>query len=264
MAYKVAQDVNGQRAGATYSGPAEMLPFYLVNGYVYDDAAKGKVTGATNAVNIVTGGNLVLKVNGVTVTTALVAADTPAVAAGKIDTALGANGDAAIVSSKLEITSNSTAQAPRTVEVVSGAGTTLANLGLSVGQKGSTDQSKNTRELPAQDPTLAVNREDPGDAFQFGTDTVLAPRLESLETVNEALSVAALPAAGGTALFVYGDNFTGATGVTFGGTAGTVFSVVDDNTIRVTSPAKTAGAYAVVVTKGVGNSNSLANAVTYV
>lgn len=264
MAYKVAQDVNGQRAGATYTGPAEMLPFYLVNGYVYDDAAKGKVTGTANAVNIVTGGNLVLKVNGVTVTTALLAADTPAAAATKIDTALGTNGDAAIVSSKLEITSNSTAAAPRTVEVVSGTGTVLANLGVAVGQKGTTDQAKNTRELPAQDPTLAVNREDPGDAFQFGTDATLAPRLEAVDTVNPDLNPAALPAAGGTPLLVFGDNFTGATGVTFGGTAGTVFSVVDDNTIRVTSPAKTAGAYPVVVTKAVGNSNSLANGVTYV
>lgn len=264
MANKVAQDINGQRAGDTYSGPAALLPFYLTHGYVYDDAAKGKVTGTTNAVAIVTTGNLVLKVNGVTVTTALVALDTAAAAAAKIDTALGANGDAAIVSSKLEITSNSTASAPRTVEVVSGTGTTLANMGLTVGQKGSTDLTNLTDVLPAQDPTLAVNREDPGDAFQFGTDTVLAPRLESLETVNESLSVNALPAAGGTPLLVYGDNFTAATGVTFGGTVGTAFSVVDDNTIRVTSPVKAAGAYAVVVTKGVGNSNSLAAGVTYV
>lgn len=264
MANKVAQDINGQRAGDTYSGPAALLPFYLAHGYVYDDAAKAKVTGSVNAVNIVTGGNLVLKVNGVTVTTALVAADTPAVAAGKIDTALGANGDAAIVSNKLEVTSNSTAKAPRTVEVVSGAGTTLANLGLSVGQKGTTEQLNNTSPVPASDPTLAENREDPGDAFQFGTDAALAPRLESVDTVNPDLDPTKLPAAGGTPLVVYGDNFTGATGVTFGGTVGTAFSVVDDNTIHVTSPVKAAGAYAVVVTKAVGNSNSLANGVTYV
>lgn len=264
MANKVAQGVNGQAPGATYSGPAALLPFYLAHGYVYDDAAKGKVTGTANAIAIVTSGNLVLKVNGVTVTTALVALDTAAAAATKIDTALGANGDAAIVSSKLEITSNSTAAAPRTVEVVSGTGTVLSNLGLAVGQKGTTDLTKNTDTTPANDPTLAVNREDPGDPFAFGTDTALAPYLQGVKTVNPALSAAALPAAGGTALTVDGDNFTGATGVTFGGTSGTAFSVVNDNTILVTAPAKTAGAYAVVVTKAVGNSNSLANGVTYV
>jgi len=264
MAIKVAQDLNGQRAGATYSGPAALLPFYQVHGYVYDDAAVAKVTGSANAVNIVTGGNLVLKVNGQSFTVALATADTPAAAATKIDTAISGEGDAAIVSSKLEITSNSTDTPPRTVEVVSGTGTVLANLGLSVGQKGTTEQTNNTDTVPANDPTLAVNREDPGDAFQFGTDASLAPRLESVDTLDPALDPAALPAAGGTVLRVYGDNFTGATGVTFGGTSGTAFSVIDDNTIGVTAPAKTAGAYAVVVTKGVGNSNSLANGVTYV
>ena len=167
MAIKVAQDLNGQRAGATYSGPAALQAFYLAHGYIYDD---------TNT----------------------------------------------------------------------------------------TDLADNTDTTPANDPTLAVNREDPGDAFQFGTDTALAPRLESIDTVDDALSVTALPAAGGTPLVVYGDNFTAATGVTFGGTSGTAFSIVDDNTIRVTSPAKAAGSYAVVVTKGVGNSNSLTNGVTYV
>ena len=167
MANKVAQGVNGQAPGATYSGDAALLPFYLAHGYVYDD---------TNT----------------------------------------------------------------------------------------TDLANNTDTTPANDPTLAVNREDPGDAFQFGTDTALAPRLESVDTVNPDLNPAALPAAGGTALVVYGDNFTAATGVTFGATSGTSFSIVDDNTILVTSPAKTAGAYAVVVTKGVGNSNSLAAGVTYV
>jgi hypothetical protein len=243
MAYKVAQGVNGQAPGATYSGSAALLPFYLAHGYVYDDAAKAKVTGASNAVNIVTGGNLVLLVNGVTVTTALVAADTPAAAATKIDTALGANGDAAIVSGKLEVTSNSTATAPRTVSVVSGAGTTLANLGLTVGQKGSTDQSNNTSPAPAADPTLAANREDPGDPFAFGTDAALAPYVRELEPNHGDI-------AGGTVVTIDGDNFTGVTAVTFGGTAGTAFSVVDDNTIKVTTPAKAAAAYDVVLDKG--------------
>lgn len=255
MAIKVAQDLNGQRAGDTYSGPAALLPFYLVHGYVYDDAAKAKVTGSANAVNIVTGGTLTLKANGVTVAAVLTAADTPAAAATKIDTALGANGDAAIVSSKLEITSNSTASAPRTVEVVSGTGTVLANLGLTVGQKGTTEQAANTDTVPANDPTLAVNREDPGDPFAFGTDAALAPYVRSISPNHG-------PAAGSTALIIDGDNFTGVTAVTVGGVATTAFSVVSDSEIHCTTGAHAAGQVNVFLDKG-STDTTVTNGFTY-
>lgn len=36
MAIKLAQEVNGQKVGETYSGPAELLPWLKDNGYVYD------------------------------------------------------------------------------------------------------------------------------------------------------------------------------------------------------------------------------------
>lgn len=39
MAIKLAQEVNGQKVGATYSGPAALLPWLKAYGYVYDDAA---------------------------------------------------------------------------------------------------------------------------------------------------------------------------------------------------------------------------------
>lgn len=55
------------------------------------------------------------------------------------------------------------------------------------------------------------------------------------------------PAVGGTVVTIKGTGLSGASGVTFGGTAGTAFSVVSDTEIKVTSPAKTAGAQAVVV-----------------
>ncbi|MEO6116805.1 MAG: IPT/TIG domain-containing protein, partial [Pseudolysinimonas sp.] len=45
------------------------------------------------------------------------------------------------------------------------------------------------------------------------------------------------PEAGGTAVTITGTCFTGATGVDFGGTPGTAFTVVDDSTITVTTPA---------------------------
>ena len=44
------------------------------------------------------------------------------------------------------------------------------------------------------------------------------------------------PNAGGTVVTLTGDRFAGATGVTFGGVAGTVFAVHDDHWITVTSP----------------------------
>lgn len=81
-------------------------------------------------------------------------------------------------------------------------------------------------------------------------------------TVPGALSPATGPAAGGTVVTINGTNLTGATGVTFGGTAGTAFQVVSDTQIKVTTPAKTAGAVSVVVQHPAGNVTK-ANAFTY-
>lgn len=97
--------------------------------------------------------------------------------------------------------------------------------------------------LPAENPMLASNREDPGDAYQFGTDASLAPRVRSL-TPNHG------DIAGGTAVVADGDNFTGVTAVTVGGVATTAFSVVDDNTIHFTTGAHAAGAVDVLFDKG--------------
>jgi large repetitive protein len=67
---------------------------------------------------------------------------------------------------------------------------------------------------------------------------------------------------GGTAVEVRGSNLTGSTAVTFGGTAGTDVTVVDDNRIRCTAPAKAAGTYDVVVANPKGDA-TLPDAVTY-
>lgn len=174
MANKVAQRVNGQAPGEVYAGDANLLPFYLALGYVYDD------TSTTSKLN-------------------------------------------------------------------------------------------NTSVVPSQDPTLAINREDPlqigqayQDDYQWGADSALAARVRKVYTpLGSDVRVKELPAAGGKVILVDGDNFTGATSVTFGGTAGTAFSVKDDNTIQVTVPAKAAGSYDVVVVKGAGN-GTLTAGVTYV
>jgi len=61
------------------------------------------------------------------------------------------------------------------------------------------------------------------------------------------------PQAGGTAVTITGEGLIGSTGVTFGGTAGTSFSVVSDAQLNVTTPAKAAGAANVVVANPRGN-----------
>jgi hypothetical protein len=70
-------------------------------------------------------------------------------------------------------------------------------------------------------------------------------------------------AAGGLSVTIKGTNFkhTG-TSVTFGGTAATSVVVVDKSTITCTTPAKTAGAYNVVVTTDSGTGTKT-NGFTY-
>jgi hypothetical protein len=112
-----------------------------------------------------------------------------------------------------------------------------------------TDKSKLTGSTPANDPTLASNREDPNspagvaDPFVFGTDATLTPYVRSLTPATGL-------AAGGTAVVADGDNFTGVTAVTVGGVATTGFEVVDDNTIHFTTGPHAAGAEDVVFDKG--------------
>lgn len=77
-----------------------------------------------------------------------------------------------------------------------------------------------------------------------------------------SLNPATGAAAGGTAVTITGEDFTGATGVTFGGTAATSVVVVSDTSITCVTPAKTAGAYDVVVTTPAG-SDTLTNGYTY-
>lgn len=60
-------------------------------------------------------------------------------------------------------------------------------------------------------------------------------------------------AAGGTACVIRGTNLSGVTGVKFGTTAGTAFSVVGETEIHVTTPAHTAATVDVVVADDAGN-----------
>lgn len=100
-----------------------------------------------------------------------------------------------------------------------------------------------------------------GGAGQVGGAT-LAMALLAYDKLA-GVSVGYGPTAGGRVVRIIGTGFTGATGVTFGGTAGTSFSVVSNTLIEVTAPAKAAGAYDVVVQHPTGNS-TIASGYTYV
>lgn len=89
--------------------------------------------------------------------------------------------------------------------------------------------------------------------------------IDALYPVATATSIdpATGPAVGGTAVVITGTNLSGVTGVTFGGTAGTALTVLGQNQVRVTTPAKTAGAYDVVLADDAGTV-TMTGAYTYV
>lgn len=98
-----------------------------------------------------------------------------------------------------------------------------------------------------------------------------ATTLSGADVTQKAASVphiisageATYAAAGNKVTNVIGKGFTDATAVQFGGTNGTAFSVVSDEIIEVTTPAKVAGTYDLTVVHPKGNA-ILANGVTYV
>lgn len=69
-----------------------------------------------------------------------------------------------------------------------------------------------------------------------------------------AVTPTALAVAGGDAVVVKGNRFTGTVSVTFDGTPAASFQVVDDGLISATAPAHAAGSGPVVVTNGAGAS----------
>lgn len=102
----------------------------------------------------------------------------------------------------------------------------------------------------------------PGAGFEGGQklafhdgQQVRASEIDALfkTATIDTISPATGPAAGGTNVTITGTDFSGAEGVTFGGTAATNFKVVSNTRITCTTPAKSAGAYDVVVQDDAGN-----------
>jgi len=89
-------------------------------------------------------------------------------------------------------------------------------------------------------------------------ETTFPPPVASCDPVPmppyiTSIAPATGPAAGGTATVITGVGFTSATAVNFASDPGVAFSVVDDSTINVTTPAHAAGAVDVTVVTPSGN-----------
>lgn len=292
MTVTITSEVLGKLVGETYTGPLES--WLLNEGYARAAAdlttpitvtpTAAVLTGTANAAATVgTDGSVTFATkDGDSTVVALLAADTAAGAATKIDTALAGKADAAIVGSKLQVTSTATGPTAY-VEVLAGTPAVLTALHLAVGQIAYGTQGRPvgaaanpTADTPANDPTSAANREapyfpstpnragsvtiandatnltkikNPAPGFDFDAGAVDAEAPSNLSVMPREL-----PLAGGK-VSITGDNLEGVTGVTFGGTAGTALDVTKaaDGVITVVAPAKAAGTYDVVVTDDVGS-----------
>ena len=76
--------------------------------------------------------------------------------------------------------------------------------------------------------------------------------------VVTSVSPASGPVTGGTVVTIKGTGFTGATSVSFGGTAASSYTVICANSITAIAPAHSAGAVYIVVTTGAGGSPQVA------
>lgn len=306
MTVRLTSPVLGQAVGYAYTG---VLESWLLNeGYATSAAtlpdawvadsdgilgAKAPTVTVTPTAAVLVGsaaasatvgvdGNIVLATKGgVKTTVALLTADTAAQAATKIDTAMTGLADAAIVSTKLQVTSIATGPEAY-VTVVSGTAGVLTALKLAVGDiafggDGRPVGASNLgaqADVPANLPGLAANREAPyfpaspdlhttiaNDNAHLTLTSLAAPGFDmdvaAADTEapsNIAIAPKRLPLAGGK-VTITGRNLEGVTGVTFGGTAGTGLDITNaaDGVITVVAPAKTAGAYDVIVTDAVGS-----------
>jgi hypothetical protein len=162
---------------------------------------------------------------------------------------------------------------PDTAIDVSLADITITGTNLSGAVSGTIDGGALTDFVVVDDTTITATLPDL-DGSSGLVDLVIADDAGSVTltdamtitdtnaTVTPPLVPATGAAAGGTAVVITGTYLTGATGVTFGGTAGTAFSVVNATTIHVTTPAKSAGAYNVVIAHPRGNL-TVTNGFTY-
>lgn len=102
------------------------------------------------------------------------------------------------------------------------------------------------------DVTISCYKDDSGKkTYRYIDDGTAA----AAPTISGRAPSGNLATAGGDILYVTGTNFVGTTAATIGGTNVADFYVVDDQHLIVTTPAKSAGSYNLVVTNATGASS---------
>ncbi len=115
----------------------------------------------------------------------------------------------------------------------------------------SEDSALGTAHEPASVATTTSRTATSTDSDPYWAYTAVVNAALPLIT---SISPTSGPTAGGQTVTITGDHLTGSTGVTFGGTAGTSVTVVNDNTVTVTTPAHAIGATEVRITATPGTS----------
>lgn len=99
-----------------------------------------------------------------------------------------------------------------------------------------------------------IGRNATGDSSASSASTAVTPSASTPTVTSVTPNSSSVN--GGVLVTLTGTNFTGATSVTFGGTAGTSLTVVNDTTITVLTPARSSGIAVIVVTTGSGADSS--------
>jgi hypothetical protein len=116
------------------------------------------------------------------------------------------------------------------------------------------------------DPSLSAYDANGNEVYNASSSAylVLAPTFTPAPRVT-SVSPGSGSAAGGTSVAITGTGFTGATGVSFGGTAASNYVVTSDTSITAVAPAASAGTVDVAVTTAGGaNTPSLADEFTFI
>ena len=112
-----------------------------------------------------------------------------------------------------------------------------------------------TATSPAGSGAVDVTVTIPGGGTSATNSSDVFKYLPSVTSVNPASG----PTAGGTSVTINGTGFTGATAVSFGGTAASTFTVNSSSKITATAPAESAGTVDITVTTSGGSSAASGN-----